>query len=846
MFVPALVLIFLLRLRFPRNQPIPTVINRRYGRATTACFRKLEKTTKQFHKASLDLDFLLKCNAYNVFPKFLRFKLYRKCLHNTSLYKNFQQKLLDNEISFKKHRIEILKTSVNTTKNSLKEKLSFIDFNVLNVFIDNVTTKFCNSISEIHKRKLINLGGHYNLTSCKPDDVVFNLSDYCLSEKEKFLLSFGLNFCLPIMKLKFSTYFLSFESLVYRLKQQSIHYGKDVTSVIRELKCTAYKYFNKFKQGECPIFKKDDVQVLINLGKNRNIIISKPDKGNGVVIQNRTDYVQKMMVVLSDSTKFKKVPHTDPFHQNLLIEDKINRFLSNLKKEGIISESEYTECYASGRSPGTLYGLPKIHKPNTPLRPVLAAYNMPSYNLAKFLVPFLNEIINSSYSLKNSYQLIEELKNVIWTNDCFICSFDVTSLFTNIPLNETIEIAVNEMYKENGSFRNLSKNKFKMLLELVSKDTYFLFNNELFKQIDGVAMGSPISSTFANLFLGYHEAKWLEDCPLEFKPLLYKRYVDDTFAIFRRSEHATKFLNYLNSKHSNIKFTIEKERDHQIPFLDILINKTDKTLSIYRKPTFSGLGTSFLSHCPNIFKINAIRTLVFRAYEICSSYLSLHKELEFLHRFFNNNGFPSHMVHKEIKKFLDGKYRPDIPTLTAPKMDFYCKMPYIGKQVSKLEKDLKACLSKYYPQINFKFIFHNNYKIGNLFPFKDRLPNAMRASIVYLYKCPNCQVGYLGSSLRTLKTRYCQHAGESERTGRDLSVKLQSPIREHSHDCQTRLDINHFKIIDTCPNQNDLRILESIYIKRYKPQLNHDQSSVTLYIADYNHFHTYSFTPVFY
>ena len=126
MFVPALVLIFLLRLRFPRNQPIPTVINRRYGRATTACFRKLEKTTKQFHKASLDLDFLLKCNAYNIFPKFLRFKLYRKCLHNTSLYKNFQQKLLDNEISFKKHRIEILKTSVNTTKNILKEKLSFV------------------------------------------------------------------------------------------------------------------------------------------------------------------------------------------------------------------------------------------------------------------------------------------------------------------------------------------------------------------------------------------------------------------------------------------------------------------------------------------------------------------------------------------------------------------------------------------------------------------------------------------------------------------------------------------------------------------------------------------------
>ena len=192
-------------------------------------------------------------------------------------------------------------------------------------------------------------------------------------------------------------------------------------------------------------------------------------------------------------------------------------------------------------------------------------------------------------------------------------------------------------------------------------------------------MGSPISSTFANLFLGYHEAKWLEDCPPEFKPILYRRYVDDTFAIFRRHSHAKEFLKYLNSKHNNIKFTIEEERENKLPFLDILINKTDQSLSIYRKPTFSGLGTSFFSHCPTIFKVNAIRTLIFRAYEICTSYLCFHDELEFLQRFFSDNGFPSNLVHSEIKKFLDKIYRPKIPTLTVPEMGFYVKMPYIGK-----------------------------------------------------------------------------------------------------------------------------------------------------------------------
>ena len=176
--------------------------------------------------------------------------------------------------------------------------------------------------------------------------------------------------------------------------------------------------------------------------------------------------------------------------------------------------------------------------------------------LAKFLVPHLNAITDMTHSLKNSYHLIDELNRITLPEGCFVCSFDVTSLFTNIPLDETINIAVNEMYKDDDNFRNLTRNKFKSLLELVCKDTYFIFNDELYLQIDGVAMGSPVSSTFANLFLGYHEKRWLQECPPEFKPIFYKRYVDDTLIVFKQQQHANLFLNYLNNKHANINFTI--------------------------------------------------------------------------------------------------------------------------------------------------------------------------------------------------------------------------------------------------------------------------------------------------
>ena len=148
--------------------------------------------------------------------------------------------------------------------------------------------------------------------------------------------------------------------------------------------------------------------------------------------------------------------------------------------------------------------------------------------MAKFLVPFLSSITGSTFSLKNSYELVNELRNLDLPHHYFLCSFDITSLFTNIPLKETIDIAVNEMYKDGNSFRNMPQRKFKSLLEATCMDTYFLFNDELYLQVDGVAMGSPISCTFANLFLGFYEQKWLEECPIDFKPIFYKRYVDVT------------------------------------------------------------------------------------------------------------------------------------------------------------------------------------------------------------------------------------------------------------------------------------------------------------------------------
>ena len=104
-----------------------------------------------------------------------------------------------------------------------------------------------------------------------------------------------------------------------------------------------------------------------------------------------------------------------------------------------------------------------------------------------------------------------------------------------------------------------------------------MFNNKYHKQVDGVAIGSPLGPALANIFMCSFESKWLRDCPNYFKPVLYRRYIDDIFVLFSSPDHADQFREYLSSKHTNIKFSIEKEEDGRLPFLDInIFRENDK------------------------------------------------------------------------------------------------------------------------------------------------------------------------------------------------------------------------------------------------------------------------------
>ena len=183
-------------------------------------------------------------------------------------------------------------------------------------------------------------------------------------------------------------------------------------------------------------------------------------------------------------------------------------------------------------------------------------------------------------------------------------NFDVESLFTNIPLQETKESCAENLFDSNEYFGDISKNSFCEQLTLTMNESFILLNNEYYPQSDRVAMSTPMGPMFANTFLSLYEVVWLNNCPLEFKPKTYMRYIDDTFLLLENVQQVEDFKQYLNSQHMNIKFHSEIEIDNSLSFLHIKIVRIDRRFfkSVYWKPTFSRVFTDYESFIPKSFK----------------------------------------------------------------------------------------------------------------------------------------------------------------------------------------------------------------------------------------------------
>ena len=192
---------------------------------------------------------------------------------------------------------------------------------------------------------------------------------------------------------------------------------------------------------------------------------------------------------------------------------------------------------------------PKMHKFSSSdsfpqLRLIVSSIGTSNYNLACFLCDLLSPLVANDYSCKDTFFVSQIMKTNLSRN--FLISYDVTSLFTDILLQQTIDKAINLIFSHNSNL-NITKKELKKLFLFVTSQTYFIMNSRFYNQIDGVAMGSPLASVLANIFIGFYESKWLNEYNLN-KPNFYLRYVDDIPAVFDNEQDSLNFLDFLNKR----------------------------------------------------------------------------------------------------------------------------------------------------------------------------------------------------------------------------------------------------------------------------------------------------------
>ena len=369
----AIILKYVFHIQFPANTSIAGVTVRRYGQAVLDTFRALERKSIKLDKCIADLKFLTVCRNADLIPVFLRFKLSSRRLSASSETLRARRRLLTVEINAKEREINRLRGEVANEKSRLKDMVRRIDFVYYCNTVERSVQVNSANCSATHDRKLLNLRAHAISDNARlsPETVITNLSSYSLSDIEKRALAKGLNFSLPPPRLKKGKYLSSFELLFGDLSRCNFVGNSDDKQFFRKkLAEIAFSSLYKYNSSYCNLLNipKEEFLALKSLSNNKDIVIMKPDKGTGVVILNRVDYVSRMDEIISDTTKFKLAKNQDIYGISRSIERRVREYLLNhVKKPGYITEEQYAKLYPNGSHIGILYGLPKVHKVGNPV-----------------------------------------------------------------------------------------------------------------------------------------------------------------------------------------------------------------------------------------------------------------------------------------------------------------------------------------------------------------------------------------------------------------------------------------------------------------------------------------------
>ena len=267
--------------------------------------------------------------------------------------------------------------------------------------------------------------------------------------------------------------------------------------------------------------------------------------------------------------------------------------------------------------------------------------------------------------------------------------------------------------------------------------------------------------------------------------------------------------------HPNIKFTMGRQINHSIAFLDVFIsgiNNQNLTLQTYHKPTYTRLLLNLKSFTSVSYKISLIKCLIDRSFKICNNWKSFHNDIENIKSNLIKNAYPPFFFNKVIKRYLDYRFSSNQNQLKDTPIVHYFKLPYIGKLSHHIKNKLsKLCKEFCKENLNIKLVF-NSFKFKNYFSYKNPIPDDYKSFLVYKFTSASCSSSYIGEACKDNK----------------------SHIFKHLNSTATRFDSYsylRFEIIYKANSRLELRIKEALHIHWRKPDLNAQQNHLVLTLS---------------
>lgn len=717
------------------------------------------------------------------------------------------------------HR-DIAKTYNDSTrlKNELQKKISVEHFQN---FKTNVKSSYDNNFNKLQAKQIkrfdkMLLPFMSKLTKDN-DRWVVNLTDTILPLNVKMILSLGEKFNLPTNNSR-----IDVKQIIANYEPKLQDLGTNDRVELRNKICNAVTNFKKAPNRHSTIdeiIKANIVSTKQFLHQHPELLVLNADKSNVTVVMNKSEYNDKMMTLLNDRATYT-ILERDISNQ---IQFQCNALITKWEDHQFITTNEAKWMRTYNSVCAKIYGLVKVHKAGYPIRPIVSSIKAPTYQLSKMYSRILKNVVGKTYrSIKNSFELAKKLRRVRLPKNHVLISLDVVSLFTKIP-SELIYAAIHKKWNTIKKFTSLPKEEFLEGLKIVIENCCFQFEGTFYKQIFGAPMGSPSSPVFADLVL-----EILEDVvinKLGFRLPFFWRYVDDILTAVPEDK-VDQILKAFNDYNPHVQFTIEKESNQKISFLelDIIRDGCSIKLDWYHKPSWSGRYMNFESHLPLTYKKNTVSLLTEKILVLSDPEFH-EKNFQLLRNTLNSNGYPSKLTEDIIRKtklkVAEKDSRSNVNQV--PVHGLQQDKPTVAIPYTKgLFENLRAICRERFSVVGKG---NNNVKKFCFSKLKDKTIKMEQSNVVYKVTC-SCGAIYIGQTKQKLKKRMYQHKYNARIKNIDHSA-----ITEHAVTLNHEPKWDDVEILEFEYNKKKRCVLEMIHIRKNPNCINKQKESKFLSTA---------------